>query len=554
MTGIRMRALRHAWWARTAALISVHPWCRYMVDELWRMLVMATLLFAGAAWSAPMYVATPLGTLGGYASVGNAINAHGDVAGTAPPSTSGAGYAHAFRYSDGEMHDLGTLGTGLNSYGIAINSSGEIAGYAEPAYSDNWKFPLWHGFVTANGALRDIGSLGDDAGATQAYGINDKGQVTGRSSGPGFAHAFLYSNGQMIDIDPTGSREGSFGYAINSTGEVTGVALSGGFGADQRAHAFLYSNGRMVDIGTLGGVNSLGLALNDSGEVTGSSDLASVVSQHITVTHAFLYSGGTMRDIHGGAFVGSSGLAINAAGQVVGRAYTAFDPSGNRTSPHGFIYTDGEMYDLNALVVSGLGSATLTEATGINDAGQIVGNACGSIIWVCQAFRLDPVEPNPRMPDPVPVVEYYFPPFNHYFMTASPTDIAALDEGRFPGWVRTGYSFKAYDVQAIGADPVCRFYNDSFTPMSSHFYSADANECVFVKANTSWAWQFEGISMYIPTPRSGVCPADTQPVDRLYNNGMGGAPNHRYTTSTLVETQMIAQGWVSEGHVMCSPR
>jgi hypothetical protein len=56
----------------------------------------------------------------------------------------------------------------------------------------------------------------------------------------------------------------------------------------------------------------------------------------------------------------------------------------------------------------------------------------------------------------------------------------------------------------------------------------------------------------------GSCPPATLPVYRLYNNGQGGAPNHRYTTDTGVRQQMIDAGWVPEGYgalgvVMCAP-
>ena len=57
---------------------------------------------------------------------------------------------------------------------------------------------------------------------------------------------------------------------------------------------------------------------------------------------------------------------------------------------------------------------------------------------------------------------------------------------------------------------------------------------------------------------AGNCAAGTQAVYRLYNNGQGGAPNHRYTTSLAVRSQMRALGWRSEGLgangvTMCSP-
>jgi probable HAF family extracellular repeat protein len=81
----------------------------------------------------------------------------------------------------------------------------------------------------------------------------------------------------------------------------------------------------------------------------------------------------------------SAGLSVNTNGQVVGSSETA-----NPTTV-GFIYSDGKMYDLNSLVVSGLTGATLLEARGINDNGQIVANGCAGAN--CQAYRLDPVPP-----------------------------------------------------------------------------------------------------------------------------------------------------------------
>ena len=47
-------------------------------------------------------------------------------------------------------------------------------------------------------------------------------------------------------------------------------------------------------------------------------------------------------------------------------------------------------------------------------------------------------------PAPVPVVEYYNATLDHYFMSALPADIAALDSGTLKGWARTGYTFAAY--------------------------------------------------------------------------------------------------------------
>ncbi len=33
----------------------------------------------------------------------------------------------------------------------------------------------------------------------------------------------------------------------------------------------------------------------------------------------------------------------------------------------------------------------------------------------------------------------------------------------------------------------------------------------------------------------------------MYNDGMSGAPNHRYTTDFDLRAQMLANGWIAEG-------
>jgi len=38
-----------------------------------------------------------------------------------------------------------------------------------------------------------------------------------------------------------------------------------------------------------------------------------------------------------------------------------------------------------------------------------------------------------------------------------------------------------------------------------------------------------------------------QPLYRLYNDGQGGAPNHRYTTQAATRSAMLANGWIAEG-------
>lgn len=143
-------------------------------------------------------------------------------------------------------------------------------------------------------------------------------------------------------------------------------------------------------------------------------------------------------------------------------------------------------------------------------------------------------------------VEYRHATFDHYFATSLADEIAKLDDGTFPGWSRTGKQFNVYAPGTAGTIPTCRFFSTAFGSKSSHFYATSAAECATVKSNPNW--QFEGeVFNTAAVASDGTCVAPLLPLFRLYNNGQGGAPNHRYTIEATVRTQMIGAGWVAEG-------
>ncbi len=145
-------------------------------------------------------------------------------------------------------------------------------------------------------------------------------------------------------------------------------------------------------------------------------------------------------------------------------------------------------------------------------------------------------------------VEYYYADWDYYFETSFPDEIAILDGGAFGGvWRRTGQTFTVWSQPASGSSSACRFFSTSFAPKSSHFYTPFDSECATVKNNPDW--QFEAIAFHLGLPDpAGTCPVGTKVLYRLYNNGMGGAPNHRYTTSLAVFNHMKDAGWIFEGN------
>ena len=189
----------------------------------------------------------------------------------------------------------------------------------------------------------------------------------------------------------------------------------------------------------------------------------------------------------------------------------------------------------------------LPDGTVLVAGGSVVGP--GSYVPIASAERY--VMPNPLRERRV--VEYFHAGYDHYFMTADEPEIATLDAATERAWVRTGKTFAVFDQSLLpymALVPVCRFWSEqSFAPMSSHFYTPYADECVKVMQDMAWLFELNALYVAMPggTPGARTCPSGTRPLYRAYNNGMGAAPNHRYTTDPAVLDAMIAQGWVMEG-------
>jgi hypothetical protein len=160
-------------------------------------------------------------------------------------------------------------------------------------------------------------------------------------------------------------------------------------------------------------------------------------------------------------------------------------------------------------------------------------------------------------PLPVTAVEFYWPATDHYFISAQQPEIAALDSGRFPGWVRTGLGIPVYATVTgnAGANPVCRIYIPP--PGDSHFFSASPAECTGTITRFP-TLELESTSVFaIGLPdANGACAAGTIPVYRVFDNRPD--PNHRYTTDRAVRDAMVAKGYLAEGAgpdtvTMCAP-
>jgi probable HAF family extracellular repeat protein len=182
-----------------------------------------------------------LGNFLGAPSWARAINNDGLVAADSFLNADYTGAIHAVVHdtATGKTRDLGVLATQPrpyqpNSHAWDISDAGHVVGTSHV----DGEFGAEHAFLHDGTRMLDLGTLSGDF-RSDAYAINESGQVVGRSS----FRAFLWDDGMMYDLNaltdgvPTGWQL-AWAKDINESGQIVGAVYNVASGADIY-HAFL---------------------------------------------------------------------------------------------------------------------------------------------------------------------------------------------------------------------------------------------------------------------------------------------------------------------------
>jgi uncharacterized membrane protein len=281
-----------------------------------------------------------------------AINDGGQATGSADtrPDNAYRAPVMAFLASGDTSIGMGHAIGGHQSKGLAINHDGTVVG------TYLWtQATLWGGgFVWT----RD-GNVVRLAGTSSAVGINDAGTVAGNLNDAGTP--YLWKDGVFTVVPAPFFANVT---AINALGDLLVNT------ADSIA---TWHDGTWTDIGRFGGTRAKAYAFNSHGTVVGTVYQYDRLNKKSSI-HAAISDNGVMSYFGIGWYCcapRSEAYAVNEDGVVVGKAVLPGDTYQRAV----VIYPDrAKAHKLADRLAPGTSGWFLLDATGINDAGQIVGN------------------------------------------------------------------------------------------------------------------------------------------------------------------------------------
>ena len=225
----------------------------------------------------------------------------------------------AFAYEAGTVTELPMYSGAYKSEAYAINnaSQAQIVGYVPTRVGIyDWHETRWDRASAGSWTANDLGALPGGSAYAVARGINDSGQIAGEDF---YGDATLYlpsaAYGMAAGMHSIGNLGGGrgTGQAINENGEVIGSSKdSGGISrAFIWLHTAAYGHSAGMSAINVGGTQSYAMGINDSGQATG--------FRYNGTWEAFVWANGSKQILP--KLTGATHMiarAINNSGVVVG--------------------------------------------------------------------------------------------------------------------------------------------------------------------------------------------------------------------------------------------
>jgi probable HAF family extracellular repeat protein len=365
-----------------------------------------------ATGSGSGYSVTVLPSLGGTNSAANSINERGSPMGIS--FLSGNSVMHAALWTNGGVTDLGTLGGPNSAVEWPVeNDHGYVSGISETAKKDplgestSWSCHAFLpdngssgdtclGFVWHNGHMRKLPTLGGNNG--YGAGMNEDGKIAGWAETKmydptcvspqklQFLPAVWDAASRKVKALPTVTVHGKTdpdgaATAVNRQGDVVGISgicyvAVGSFSAE---HAVLWHHGRAISLKTIGGKSwNTPTAINNAGQIAGFLNKpGSTDSQGNPNFISVIWNDPAQKPTVIGTLPGdalSEPTSINNQGAVLGVSFPSSDV---------FVWRNGMMTDITQLVLQNYPQLRLVSVGGINDSGQIAGQACQLVSGQC---------------------------------------------------------------------------------------------------------------------------------------------------------------------------
>jgi parallel beta-helix repeat protein/probable HAF family extracellular repeat protein len=185
------------------------------------------------------------------------INSRGDIVGGYNDGTRAYGYL----LSQGKFTSLDCPGAAFTA-AMAINSAGDIVGYMGRQGKPQQGF-LWSRGVCT---VFEYRPEAPSTTATNLYGINDAGVMTGYWISRTSTHSIVYDKGKFTEF-VYGPGDTTWVWGINNAGDIAGSI----YDASRRWYAFLLRNGRFTvyQVPFPGAIETTAGAINDSGQIVG---------------------------------------------------------------------------------------------------------------------------------------------------------------------------------------------------------------------------------------------------------------------------------------------